>query len=455
MKKQRKKRKKEKYYSDKVDAKDYPGRLTKTILTDYKFFFLSIFVHIYLVSVISVILTVEDELQAHVGISKSAFINYIAILSIIMMAISLSIQWTWPLLAEQVILISLIWIIYGNLLSTECLCCHESNNELIQSTSFSSRTSIEVKTEEEQIHENVDNMVSNILFNVVSTCSNSVFQSIYSAIFILLLFVTFFVDVSYRPISLFLLTISLFSFILLVLIPNNCNQFSFTSVTILLLKITLFHVIWHTNRYLRMTEYVLYDNYFTLYWNLQLEKRNKKISTNEDISITIEPDRAYFIIKHVKPEPLSLFHFIRDYRYRINKGNIIQEKEKGISRQPIQKSKKKSRRRKAQWDFRKNNNHNHLREKLKETNFKMATIDFEYYTNSNIFNRSFSWKNRSYKPEFLIVIDLIRTTWVLAVCPWFLLISIIEMLWLWKSIYNNSSELWSIENLLIKNSEIV
>ncbi len=416
--------------------------LNKTSLTDSRSFFISLFTHMYLVFFISTLHIIEEDLQSHIGLSKSALVNYVAISSIILFILSMTIGWNWPLMSEQVVIIALIWILYSNILSSECICCVNNDDSSMLLSPFieTENPTNPIKKDEEEfihlslqnhnkeeedegggeeideLHMKMDNIASSAISTITSTCSNNMFSIVYSSLFIFILLLSFMTDIIHYKLSLVLRVTSLIVFFILLLIPNNCNQFNFLSIDVLFIKITVYHIIWHTNRCIRMSEALLYIEYHKELYDLD----NYRSSS----SSTTTTARHHKTIHNSGIYPFKMFKKIREY-YKTNDSTTLKLKVCYKANHSVT---------------------------LPSSSYKILNTENEFYSNSNFIDRNLSWKNRNYDDSYMIVTDLMRTIWILAVCPVFILFAFVELLWMWRIIYMNSIEIAKIHKF--KNVEM-
>ena len=215
------------------------------------------------------------------------------------------------------------------------------------------------------------------------------------------------------------LSITLLSIVLVTTSPWNscsCIDGSLDPFSVLL-KITLFHIVWHSNRLLRTTESVLYDLYarrvtqvlgmapksflqfcahqaqFDQHWQLQyptdLVTSWRQIVINTNIA-----NRSHTYSSLIE------FHA------------VVKEAGSGLS---------------------------HL------TSFCMTQVSHCYT----------DWKYRDYSHNLMTVIDLIRAVWILGACFPYTLLAFIEIGWIWRVIHCMSEELVSASSPCVCNEEAV
>lgn len=239
----------------------------------------SLFSHVYLLFVVGCIVATtaffseEEAILPFAGLSEVDVINYLAFSSVFVLAGSMLVRWTFPVVPEEGLILFLVWIIYGNVFRKTCLCCSSWSMD-------------------HELH------VSNWLG--CSVCAGPVLGIVYSCAWFVTMLLSY--SANLRPVLLARVfgVLAVVVAVVLLMLPNKCNQFAELSDFNLFLKITLFHITWHVNRTRRLQEKVLMSAYVSFAWHPRVVGKKTVIGKN--------------ITKHMLPA--NLFARLRVWYYK-------------------------------------------------------------------------------------------------------------------------------------------
>lgn len=369
----------------------------------YTLFLFSLFSHLFITFSASIYFTSIQELNT-LNIKRETIVNGFCIISILLLCVSLSKDWTWPIKIEEALIIVLLWVLLGNLLSKECFCCHNDKYDInigpsAYSVDNTTTTTPTPTTEPEQY------------------CYWGDYHGyVYSFLCLLTMLSSFLMDSKNYYISFVFTLFSMLSIVFILFIPVPCNQFNFMDVHIFIIKITLYNIVSFLNRYLRLSENLLICNYKTAI-SVLLSYDFKFLKSTDDF----DKYHNYFFT------PTLLFNKFDSLNKKILKNIKEREEEEGAEGDDRKERKK----------------HNQLNNII-----KLHRI-YKKYNHDGWFNYLFSWKNRIHTNEYIIyIIDLARIIWILSICPSYLFLIAIEILIILYYIYRNMYELHLIEKII-------
>lgn len=412
--------------------------------------------HMYIICSGSIYFALEQEISSHLDVTKETLINYFAFFSIILLIISLALKWTWPIRIEEPLLVFFIWILLRNLIPKECLCCGattaESNQHLIDALAKAAAaaapptlTLISPDTAPPTPQPEITGESKHK--KPPEHCPWQDFDLIYSVLCVTVMISSFLMNARNRIFSMFFTVLAIVLMIFTSLIPVSCNQLSVANANLNLLKFTLYSIVWFVNRRMRLTEHILFINYFKsirilysyqdchqnhLLCGIKHNKTKKKrINT---ATTTNNANTSYQ--RHCDDVCDDIAHFINgdeDCLIPRSLFNNLDELAKVVLKQKPRCDKATgnayvSTERVSQFAWQ---THQML---------KIHQIHCSFNA-KRWFGNFFSWKHRSYNTDILNLFDLTKTFWILNVCPIFLVFVFIEYFLLLYHISWNIKEL--------------
>lgn len=458
-------------------------------LKTHSFFTLGLVAHIIAILFVSLYSVMGDETNKAFRIDametefdRDMTFTFISVFTLIMLFISYSLELTWPMRIEETLIIILVWSLLGNLsvgyIHQEVPC--DIHGEPVHEHYHSDVMTVTTEHDENPppppplYHESVENetiiSVATVVvhkttgattpkYNAASTmikshCGWSLFNIYFSILCVISPFVSFLCDTKNYYLSFIFRGISVTLTILIFLVPIACNRFKLMSVEVLILKITLYNIAWNMNRFKRITEGLIGDNYskgitiiksfitthpvvptrnnLTSRRRLQQQQqqrqrqlRNKKKRRGDDSESEDESSSS----SSEESDESESDDEMRGLTLRQTKSpQIIFQQIDNISAD-IKKRNKKQERQQIPQQI---NNF----ESLSKTNRKYRA------------GCLFSWKYRSYNNAIIYLIDISRTAWILAICPIYLFIVVLLLLWLAYYIRINIKELEATSNTI-------
>ena len=423
------------------------------------FFTLGLVAHLFAILFVSLYSMMGDE--GHVfrvdametDFNRDMIFNYIAVFTIVILYISFSMKLTWPMRIEEALIIILIWSLLGNLgvgfVHHGPVCepepdlddeppHHPTHHHTISENDVPLPTvaasvppdkHVTVHGIEDDGAKNHKREPVSIMSSLRSPCGFNIFNIYFSLLCIVSSMISFLCDTKNYCFSFMCRALSIILAILIFLVPIACNRFQLMSIEVLVLKITLYNIVWNMNRFKRITEDDIGDNYAKA---LEIMKNYIPGAQNQKAVSMPRPRRRYANeeeretaerlreLSHTVREPSQIFHQVATMSAVLRKrpqaggggGRPPPRTEHLPTRQEVQRPYQIS-------QF----------EQLSKINRKYSSYCF------------FSWKNRSYNDRIIYLIDLSRTIWILAICPIYLFLVLLFLLWLAYYIRINISEL--------------
>jgi hypothetical protein len=423
--------------------------------------------------------------------SKWAF-NYFSIITIILLYISFTMKFTWPIGIEQTLIIVLLWMLFSNTFNTECYHCCDKG--VVDDSNHSSQIHITDTSSDESVITTQHDTSSHHIIGKggsgggggggsSSMCFHrwQGFNVIYSLLCITSAILSYLSDIKYHFIS---KTFRFSSFVLMMIIvfmPMSCNQFGLKDINVLILKITLYNITWLMNRYMRFTESELesgysdiikilskYDIVFTLREKgkkKKKKKKKKKRKESDDVESSemeeddeeeeeegdvIEKVITEHDLEYLKISPEHLFKTLNEIGRRINQPDVVHFKTNnnlsGVDHYQRKKQQQQHTKKKKKLDHqlrteKANTCHATSQLSLFQKLYKCSHTDYykEFWC-----TRFISWKNRYYHESTNSLIDITRTIWILAICHSYLFFVGLVFLWLLYYIRANSKELQGV-----------
>lgn len=404
------------------------------LITKFPYFTLGNLSHIFIL----LLLTLSGELSRSLEVDYATLLQIISIITLVFLTIIYAMRWTYPLYNEVPLLVILVWIILSTQISLYCICCHEST-PAIHHHGFSLKSIAPGERkeeweaeefllsdgEEEEAEEGEDDWHGRkyVKMKVVVTeeeegeewkCSQENFSYVYSLMGIALFLVSSMIDIRNYYLSLLNRAITLFMVILLlvlmILSPASCSQFNLLEGNsfILILRITLYNILWFVAHYKSETESVLFSHYKEALRKshrspLSSLPRQERIRVSDlaDIPTTIlrELERVLVSLRKIGP---SLEERERD-----------REEGEVVTRGQV----------------------------FNKDLIKLIEVN-HFFSDNAWFIGVLSWKNRYCGRETQRVFDIIQTLWVLIVPPlWLIVFSLLSLVWYLYQIHTNCHEL--------------
>jgi len=446
------------------------------VVTKYKYVFLGILCHIFILFAFSV----SAEFHDMIGSRYETFVELITIATVIVLVIVLAMGWTYPMSNEEPLVILLLWVLLSSRISTtHCFCCH-SGVEVSTLSITDDAVPMEVEDMEEvaaaalvvgaeKHHKKKEkDFIMESWEFLVSDCRLETFNFIYSLLCVILVMASFFTELRNQYISLLFRasTVVLIAILVLLLVvsPSLCSKFSITHSFISILRITLFHTVWFLNHHRRETERLLALQYSeALTMTTETLRAQDKMVTRAPHRYTTP--RALFLeitrlCKRLaaiySPEPAPLPPPTPTRKKGVKKRLPITRKEAHTLLLPLkggkhrddsdeesneedeQEEEEEDAERVSQEKKKPKPRLGVMEETLTDIVCEMAAVSNSH--KESYLSGTISWKNRSHSKHLLHIIDLAHTVWILIVCPHWLLLAPVELLWLLYSIRVSKNE---------------
>jgi hypothetical protein len=367
---------------------------------------------------------------------------FVLISALVLVGISFVARWSWPIVSEKALCVAFLWFLYGIIMSNFgiCVCCSNGSGAPL--------------------------------------CSGAWYEHISSSLWILATLAAFLVDawsIELRQVSL-MVTISLS--VILSLAPSSmCNAFPAPS-WLIFLRVTLFHLLWHSNRLQRVAESTAYGVYIrctNALDNVRVIRTGDPEILPVDVpaslvgtwrvltTIARDMTRVQEVIQHQGDTLFALHGEKQGNRNVFGIANTItstsrhfggtDDSGRSHSQYPHQQEPQpltpsqtflmavhESRRGLP-----------HLSDFADCADDAAATVYDDGGDNERLHTRTprmhnsswIDWKYRHYSHSLMLAIDTMRSSWVLGVCPIYLPLVTFEIAWLWYNIYHTCSEIIS------------
>ena len=421
------------------------------------YFTVGLVAHIAALLFVSLYSVLSDEPKAsyrfeamHADFDRDMILNYVAVFTIIILYISYALKLTWPMRIEEALIIILIWSLLGNLgvgyVHHEVSCDepldHHHDDPLHPYGAAATAEDVENEGAAVVIHTTKDDAVPpqpmSVMAAIRTPCGWSFFNIYFSLLCIVCSLLAFLCDTNSYCFSFLCRAGAMILTILIFLVPIACNRFRLMTIDVLILKITLYNIVWNMNRFKGITENLIGENYAK---GIQIIKpyirpslsssskpRRNKRRTTEDDDDDDEDDEG-----------------VRDYDYDYQDVQLAEKSPDTIFREltEIQAGLSKRKQKAARGGNPSPSNHDKLLTRKDQQKPQQIT-QFEQLSKTNKRYRSCcfsSWKYLSYKASIITLIDFSRTIWILAICPIYLFTVIVLLAWLAYYIQQNICEL--------------
>jgi hypothetical protein len=368
--------------------------------------------HIYILLLICISTELESD-------QRDLILNYTAMVSLVIVFISRSLRLTWPIYIEESLIVILLWVLLSNLLGAFHSVCMAYKGKAMGVVMEAAAATTTRTTEEEEGGfgvggEQGHNMMV-LTIEQIGLCDLAFFNIIYSFVCILLAISAFLID--FRPFFLSLLfrIIGILSFLLVILLPSSCNQFQWLHPSELIIKITLYNIVWFMNSHRRNTEQALYGLYRLATLSLQYRITSAGYHICRQRAATLRRGKEILLPSITHPVLLfertqQMMRCIEEYiepdmrdKPVIEGDTLLLQREVGVY-------------------------------------MNMMRMQQRYNQDTYLL-RILSWKNRAYTGNVLYLIDVARTLWILLICPFYLPLVFFEIAWSLWHIRQNAMEL--------------
>lgn len=365
----------------KLTKKTHKNEQILRTIKSYEYLLYGIIAHIYILFLIC--LSTELDIIYH-----DFILNYAVIASLVILLISRSMRWTWPIFIEETLIVILLWILLSSLLGAFHSLCAEHNETMA------------------------------LTIEELGLCDLTLFNMIYSFICLLLVLSAFFIDIRPYFISCLFRFIGLLCLLLIIILPSSCNRFQWIHPNELIIKITLYNIIWYYNSQRRNTENAL----FSIYKLTTLGMQHTIASAGYQLNVQ-QQQRRHINQRKVKELPLNHPAILFDRIQQISRyiEEYIEPDLRNESQDKMTENKL-------------------LLQKQYNVFIDLVHLNQQYYSNTYLFF-ILSWKNQSYTKQLIYIIDIARTVWILIICPFYLPLVIIELIWTLWYIRQNVIEL--------------
>jgi hypothetical protein len=387
----------------------------------YQYLLLALAGQLYVLLLISV----SAELYGVLGIPHATVINALSLVSLVVMALLAMMQCTYPMTNELPIIVLLAWIMLSTQASsTYCLCCDHHHSTTIATTTtlglpssnatdnstvppaadtggtnaLTTTTSDDAAEHDNRLHSD-GQYVLNAWLAHVHGCRRESLIWLYSALALVMLAASLLADLRYYYLAfmnrLVVVALIVVLLLLLVLSPGSCSQFNAADSFTLILRMTLYHLLWFMNQYKDVTELVLLVAYKQgLAFSELIAGRHKK-KTTKKMSSGQQPDTPCGVMVALDANAARLRRYGDEEQHGVGGDVTIV-----VERAPTG-----------------GDTGEHLR--------ALMTLLVDeghqlYYSGAWLAN-TLSWKHRAYGRRLYQLIALARTVWVLVVSPWLML----------------------------------
>ena len=444
------------------------GRLFDAIKS-YQFLLLAVIAHIYILLLVSV----SAELHDFLDVSHDVVINYVAVATLIVILISRSLRWSWPLLVEDTFIVILVWILLGDLIGFHDW--HHHTMMMLQQQVPEPDAVIHALSEEAAVAAvsavGAAGATHRLMYSVAQWTQdqNEVgLELLYSLLVLAMLVCSLLTDVRNYVVSLFFRMMTVLLLVPVILLPSSCNRFKHLDLNVIILKITLYNILWYYNNVKRLTERVLENNYTTgldalwLLW--QEEQRSGDSGKGRRRGRLREARRdateaARSLDKPATPVELldRMKRLCRPYEEELTELTSVprrrrRTKRSAESRGPLNPLRDSDEEAEESSDDDGDDEEDDAaeetaleRETRKDrlrlmTQQKGVLVDLCQVSDS-YWTRLLSWKNRTYTRNMMRVVDLVRTAWILVICPLYLVLVLLQVLWCLWHIRTNTTEI--------------
>lgn len=398
------------------------------------YLFAGVLCHIAVLILLSVVL----EFHAVSAARYESLLDLLAIIGVIGLVIVLSMRWTYPMSNEEPLIILLVWILLSSrITATHCFCCRPPAPTGLDAAALAAEGAV-VHHHAPVDPEEVDFMLAAWQL-LVDECRAESFNFVYSLLCVVLVLASFLTELRSYWVSLLFRLVSgvLLGAVVLLLIvsPSLCSKFSirvddgFATVA----RITLFNCIWWINHYRRATERLLESDYAeaALHTTERLATKSdapqRRTTTPRGLFLYIAKLVRYLDTSESAAQPVApLTTTSTPARHPLLPLARADDELRGL---PPRLEPERA-----------------VGETLAEILAGLAQLSHAY--SSGLLSGVVSWKNRAHSKHVLHLLDLAHTVWLLVVCPHWLLLAPLEILWLLYYVRLNTCELYETRRLV-------
>lgn len=317
---------------------------------------------------------------------------------------------------------------------------------------------------EDDEEDNVLGIIANSLTAMSHPCGWGQINVYFSLLCIVASLLSFLCDVDNRALSLFFRIVSLVLTALIFVLPIACNRFRMTSIGLLIIKITLYNIVWNMLRFKRIIQFIIEGLYRR---SIELIQKYGQVFDNYDADIEeleqmlrgqqAPPTSTGYHIprskqqqQHLYPEEYEAYDDEEDddddsaYEKKRYETSVAILKSLSVSspyaifkaldrvHELVVEARKKQRRLEVLRNMPmgrtgneplKNNRHHNQQQNTKRPYERNAPQQILYFQQLNKVSKKYSetwccsWKNRHYNERIIYLIDISRTIWILAICP--------------------------------------
>jgi hypothetical protein len=392
------------------------------VLCRYQFMLLAFIGQLYVLLLISA----SIEFHAVLGIARDTLTNALTLVSLVLLLALATTQWTYPMSNEVPIMVIIAWIMLSTQGNTYCVCCDRRASQgqggASQEGAGAGNESRIIVTisEQAQLVEYDDDYDGGADYGLyvlewweshIKGCSRDSLAFWYTAMALLLLIASLLADMRSYWLALLSRIVAIVTFFsllfLLVISPGSSSQYNASAYSLVVARITLYHILWFMNQYKDITELVLTVSYTQI---LRVAKRlvaghsattvaQALLATNKKKNIAAAHRKRRTIVC----TPAMILDELDCHIELLNTGTHQQ----------------------------------HLVSLLGDA----VDLHRQHYTDSRIGN-ALSWKHRSYNRHISQLVNLGRTVWVLYISQWFMwpLVPLMAF-WLLHHIERNKREI--------------
>lgn len=335
---------------------------------------------------------------SHIGADPWMMSIFVLFSAVVVAGISFLARWSWPMVSEKALLTILLWMLYGVAVGSFgiCVCC----------------------TDGAWTH----------------VCGGRWYENTVSVLWLVAAVAAFLVDAWSLNIRRTSIVVTVGAGILLFIAPvSNCSALP-TSHWLLFLRVTLFHLLWHSNRLQRIAESTVYGIYARCTRALdevRVMRPNDPEVLNTDVPLAIVD--TWRVLATIAREAALALSAAQHQGHTLFATHSVKTNHKHGPQRVFDAPPDAA----ATQAF---------LDALRETRngLPYLSVFSENYGSEDGARRHWiDWKYRHYSHGLMLAIDTVRASWVLGVCPGYLVVSLLEMAWLWYTIYHTCAEIVS------------
>jgi len=319
---------------------------------------------------------------------------FVLLSALVIVGVSFLARWSWPMVSEKALLAVLLWMLYGVIVSDFgiCVCCTSGSWHHV--------------------------------------CGGSWYEQTISTLWILAALASFLVDAW----SLVLRRVSIVTTIgiavaLFIAPVSNCSALP-TAHWLLFLRVTLFHLLWHSNRLQRIAESTVYGIYARCTRALD---EVRVMRANDPDTLSVDVPMAIVSTWRVLVTIAQEASLANDAAQQQGPTLFAQQTQRPPQNRVFSAPPDTTATRTFLTALHETRN-----------GLPHLSVFAENCGNSEGPQRHWiDWKYRHYSHTLMMAIDTVRSGWVLGVCPVYLILSLAELAWLWYTIYHTCAEIVS------------